>query len=456
MPKFLHFGCWNKGGCFLNDDTEQTSNLTNVMRLLNKVVDKTEYKFISVAGDNYYPTKIKNGKMYTKIYDKEELTSGFNCLPKDTEINVIMGNHDYEKELNQYNDNREIIEISGCEILNTEYQIMNETVNNNINVSMYKSIDVGSTKIIMIDTTIYDDDYIGQNIDCYLKHPDLNELFNNDDSLDTKVSRVRNNQQEFINSNIRTLQNEDNLIIIGHHPITGLKYKKDKLKLIESPGGPFINMLYNTIHLQLKYKNIKYYYLCADLHQYQIGNISICPNEPSHISDCMFIKQYIVGTGGADLDPYYSSLMIPDEINYFDNLIENKDNPLKVSYLMTDEEIKLSGYKFGILECNIENKIINFNFLNINEEDNKDDKGSEINPEDGINILKLQQSGGTYKRKRKIITIKNLKNNYKSKTKSKSKSKSGGKYKYRIKKQTKKRRGIKRSRKNKRNNDKKK
>jgi hypothetical protein len=43
-----------------------------------------------------------------------------------------------------------------------------------------------------------------------------------------------------------------------------------------------------------KHPSSKYYYLCADLHLYQQGTIKI--------DDKMVIEQYIVGTGGAELD----------------------------------------------------------------------------------------------------------------------------------------------------------
>lgn len=346
MPKFIHFGCWNKGGCFLNDNTEQTNGLTNVMRLLNDIVTTDSYEFISVAGDNYYPTKIKSGDISTKIFDEQELKSGFDCLPKDIPINVIMGNHDYEKNLNAYNSNKEIVNIDGCEILDTEYKL-NAEINPNINTKVFdfKVLD-NKTKILMIDTTIYDDNYIDQNIDCYFKHPELKHLISEGDDLNSKVIKVRERQRKHIIENLSNINDQDNLIIIGHHPITGFKYKKGKVELIDSPGKPFIDMLYNTIHLELKNKHLNYYYLCADLHQYQIGNISIGTTDTEPINN-MLIKQYIVGTGGADLDPYELPVIQQkqERLNNleFDNFI--------IKYLITEEEVTLSEQGYGILEC---------------------------------------------------------------------------------------------------------
>lgn len=348
MPKFIHFGCWNKGGCFLNDDTEQTNGLTNVMKLLKDTVNSSSepYQFISIAGDNYYPTKLKSSRI--KIFDEEELISGFNCLPKNLPIDVIMGNHDYEQKLNAYDKiNDEIIDISDCKILDTEYKLNEITPNINVKVFDFKPLD-DKTKILMIDTTMYDDKYIEQNIDCYFKHPELEVLIGQGDDLTSKIRNIRESQNEHIIKNISSINNGNNLIIIGHHPITGFKYKKGNLDLIDSPGKPFFNMLYNTIHLNLKDKNVNYYYLCADLHQYQIGNISIGMNGTDPINN-MFIKQYIVGTGGADLDPYELPL-IREKQERLNNLeIEN----FALNYLITQEEVTLSeeSYGYGILEC---------------------------------------------------------------------------------------------------------
>jgi len=395
------------------------------MRLLNDTVNSDSYEFISVAGDNYYPAKLKSGDVESKIFDEKELKSGFDCLPKEISINVIMGNHDYERNLNMYNGNDEIIGIDGCQILDTEYKL--NQINPNINTSMYNfNVFDSKTKILMIDTTIYDDKYIERNIDCYLKHPEIKPLFDTLDTLNSKVVKVRDNQHKFINDNISSLNNGDNLIIIGHHPISGFKYKKgkidktgnkhpDNMLLIDSPGEPFLDMLYNTIHLQLKDKDIKYYYLCADLHQYQIGNISISPPGASSINDYMFIKQYIVGTGGADLDPYKFPI-IQEKQNQL-NVLEFTN--LNINYLMTEEEVNSSGQMYGILECiSNDSGDLMFNFIETSMQ-----RRTETPPHNkSIDVLKgliSKQYGGKLRKryKRSFKSKKIIKKSKKSKRK---------------------------------------
>jgi hypothetical protein len=74
--------------------------------------------------------------------------------------------------------------------------------------------------------------------------------------------------------------------VIGHHPITGYKYKNEMNNLIRSFPG--LMELFLSIRLKLVAKKINYYYLCADLHLYQIGTINvkdILTNEPISIVD---------------------------------------------------------------------------------------------------------------------------------------------------------------------------
>jgi len=64
--KFIHFGCWGNGLCAPGQD----NGLTKMTTLLNKYVSQPENKdnieFITVAGDNYYPSKIE------KTYKEKE------------------------------------------------------------------------------------------------------------------------------------------------------------------------------------------------------------------------------------------------------------------------------------------------------------------------------------------------------------------------------------------------
>lgn len=425
---FLHFGCWNKGrSYFRTGETDQASNLTNVMRKLNEVSDSIKPEFIVVAGDNYYPDKINikddnDNTKKIKILDEDNLKSGFDSLPKTVEVDVIMGNHDYETNL-YTNLEQNNIETE-CKILKIEYEFEKKKTNN-IDVVIHKSRKFNDdTLILMIDTTIYDDNYVQDIVNCYKVHPEFKHLNTN---TDLTIDYVRNYQSDFIKNNIRQhISNLKNLIIIGHHPITGFKLIKNRSSLIDSPGLPFIKMLYDDIFEISKENNINYYYLCADLHRYQVGNISIYPDGEQSSSNKMLIKQYIVGTGGADLDqnPFTeydlkldekkSSLQFPLKP---DNQVNDDNKIYNIEYLMTNEELNIPGTRYGFLQCDNDGTNLIFKFIDV-------DHNSDIeqSPTTGLNLLtKSSILGGKriYHNKKNKKTYKKMKMNskkYKSRT----------------------------------------
>ena len=75
---FIFFGCCNQGQCDINDP--QLNGLSNVMYNLTTNAQKNgSPKFYVIAGDNYYPQKNKD-KTKDKIFNQEQLNSGFKCL----------------------------------------------------------------------------------------------------------------------------------------------------------------------------------------------------------------------------------------------------------------------------------------------------------------------------------------------------------------------------------------
>ena len=149
---------------------------------------------------------------------------------------------------------------------------------------------------------------------------------------------------EFQNSQIYEAINRysgriNNILIIGHHPISGYKFKEEKNEdgLVIPAHIELLSDIikFNTVLKEI-YRiaggnDVNYYYLCADLHMYQEGDISLTTNDSN-----MIIKQYIVGTGGTKLDD-----VIPDNIEF--------PTMPGISYTMNRVE-----YDCGFLECKIE------------------------------------------------------------------------------------------------------
>jgi len=114
-----------------------------------------------------------------------------------------------------------------------------------------------------------------------------------------------------------------------------------------------------------KNPNVQFYYLCSDLHLYQEGIISLNMNDGNK----MKIQQYIVGTGGTDLDPAYDSndtidIKLPEPTNNISN---------EITYEMLKDSAEC-----GFLHCEIKNSsepqpqpLPVFNFIAVGKEKKK-------------------------------------------------------------------------------------
>ena len=133
------------------------------------------------------------------------------------------------------------------------------------------------------------------------------------------------------------------LIIVGHHPIYQLKNK--------TSGDPPVNNVTDKSDISVDFTPVlktifeklgsttMYHYLCSDLHLYQKGSINMNFKDTTNP---MIINQYIVGSGGTELDP-----RVPPELVEPDKTYTSKDG--SITYIFEDE-IR----EYGFLECIIE------------------------------------------------------------------------------------------------------
>ena len=219
MNNFIHFGCWNNlnKGC-----------LRNVMNLLKdrlEYIDKPKIDFLTIAGDNYYPKKEKVEGKKKKIIIPDLLNQGFKDLPKDIPIYMILGNHDLETNTGGNNffidnlDNR--VEKNDCSII--KYEQISKNNKNNIEYSFFKEMMLeNGTLIIMIDTSMYSVD-VEEYLPCY-------NFFLQETLSNYTVETLREYQLSLIIKTITKYNDGDikNLILVGHHPIIGLKIKDGK------------------------------------------------------------------------------------------------------------------------------------------------------------------------------------------------------------------------------------
>jgi hypothetical protein len=262
----------------------------------------------------------------------------------------------------------------------------------------------------MLDTSMYDDDDASAFIPCY------NQIKRSGASAKEgsasappypDIAALRAEQQAFVFKIIDEWKEKidiTNVILIGHHPISGYKHKDEKTRVIIS-FPEFIKLLY-SVNERFAHKPINYYYLCADLHLYQIGNIIITPQQ-AHNDDAdeaddtemakklpMHIKQYIVGTGGTKLDPspFLTDTPLPE-----DKTCALTD-AYKATYHMGEEEIKLSTTeKHGFLEGELYEGKMHFKFIATTgekfiEEDNMIWRGSQTRKKSPSNATRRFRS----------------------------------------------------------------
>jgi hypothetical protein len=161
------------------------------------------------------------------------------------------------------------------------------------------------------------------------------------------IEYLRNAQNIWIQTNIKNALNNgiNNIIIMGHHPITGYKVKNNKC-ILTKLEQPFLNMWKSVLNLIPSRININY--LCADIHNYQESIVVF----NSHLKKP--IHQYIVGTGGTELDAN-------EHINCPERIFSSNSNDVITYTLKTHLNLV-----HGFLDCNCSGKIPIFTFIHTN------------------------------------------------------------------------------------------
>ena len=340
---FFHFGCWGKYN--LSENENIIFKLQNFLNLIN---DDDLPNIISIAGDNYYPDKNKKTKIkifYQGYFDK----LFYNLCKLKTKskkgVKLIFGNHDIddvvipENKFEEFGVNK--YALINCYTLFNTFNFINK-INTELcnNVEIFKDIiheNAPNTNIFFIDTTVFESENI--NYLCYDEYDLLN--YKSDNLLSNK--ELQKYQFDKINKILTVLGIKDNLILIGHHPIISYKSKKDNI--VSDFSVDFIDFVYKLFKNN-NFNIRNFYYLCADTHFYEHSKIYIKSNIDNKE---ILINQYIVGTGGADLDKLG---IIADPIN-----IEiNENYSINFNRVQAIED-------YGYLNCFYDDKW-NFYFIN--------------------------------------------------------------------------------------------
>jgi hypothetical protein len=332
---FIHFGCWNNKNCL------EDSNSFKINSMVLKKINLKKYDFISVAGDNYYPDKIKNESkdenIVIKRYNDKNFTNGFNCLPDDIKKYIIFGNHDIMDEMEG---------IENCGVLKST-QLLESKNKNMIIFNNVLHIFQTNTLIIFIDSTLYDI----KNKDQLINDTCYRHFFSDFKGQHKTLRDLIDYQNATINEIIEKILTDGNtitnLIFIAHHPLFSIRTKLDKHTHESKPKitgiFDFIN-IFEDITNKDRLKQTSFYYLCADTHLYQHGNIKF--------SNGKIVKQYIVGTGGAEFD---------------NGSFEGKEDPKKI---IKETITGLNDSGIHIISYEIKEEIINkYGFITVNYKD---------------------------------------------------------------------------------------
>ncbi len=348
--KFIHFGCWNENKCNPDDKNLPINGVSAVVKSLLEKKDP-EIQFYVIAGDNYYPQE-KNGN---KIFDYNNFKSGFDCLLRIIEENqkpifLLMGNHDlvHKKDI-KYEDKP--VNIPRCLILEKQLSYIKY-----FDVkSIHKFLEKQKTLLLFLNTTLYEENIKEENtLECQ-------QLYRSDYPSDIKAnleSLIDFEERVLLNLVLYFLEKYElkNIILIGHHPIYSVKYKKKtdsdlKTSSFNYRGLNFLDELLSKFH-----KEINKYYLCADIHHYQLGKLQLNNHN---------ITQIVVGTGGTYCDEINTEVLgVNSKIDTtklpMGNVLFPDETEEKGIYLcLTVQDIQA---KFGYLECEISDESNDFSY----------------------------------------------------------------------------------------------
>jgi hypothetical protein len=301
--------CWNAGGCGSDLNTPLTHTMHNLQKEVSQNVGKALW---IIAGDNYYAKKEKKdkSKMKKKIVDMEELASGFTCVENILqssrgELNsyLLLGNHEYDTSTAKtLVVNKDGNPEEPCAIFNAQKQLVAKMENIELVYNRCEFINE-TTMLICFNSTIIEEieDLDPNEKQCV--HP-----------LDVRVALAEVEKREVFRalSEFTAFDKCTNLVICCHHPIVSnrVKVEDDNNTLIINYN--VANFVGEIISLVLAHGGspVNIFHLCGDTHFYQRGMVYLPGIE-------LPISQFIVGTGGTELDKYVSNK--PPKTSFVEN-----------------------------------------------------------------------------------------------------------------------------------------
>lgn len=234
---FNLFGCWNSvnNNTLINSDKSSFKDAKSLPILSDMIHHSNIFlkpTFTVIVGDNYYSSNDNNiGR---------NINTGFDLLAKDDNPHFILfGNHDVESN--------EVI----LEQLKKTYNDMTTNFSTNpVNINFGRWILPSANYILKIKSN---------HISCYIVMMDTN-MFTDDFVGLTNDKTSTNNVLSFLDKTLHQIKNSGLVFFAGHHPFFAFGHK---------PKNPIIQneKLDEVYDLMIKH-NVKFY-LCADEHNFQ-------------------------------------------------------------------------------------------------------------------------------------------------------------------------------------------
>jgi hypothetical protein len=219
------------------------------------------------------------------------------------------------------------------------------------------------TLIIMIDTSIYTD----EDVTCF---PQVGSTESNSE----KSQQLRKHQHDLVLEKLNENDKDGrphhqrckNIIVCGHHPLAGFKNQKTKKKKTEDgkvkikiKGGLDVLPKPDLYELLLEIKDHAdhFFYLCADIHNYQRGTVTLSSEDKIKT---ITLEQRIVGIGGTTLDDDYNEMYDPNYAEYYNtegytapihvkDATVNLTGGISIAYHIDDHFSEKYGYLVGII-----------------------------------------------------------------------------------------------------------
>lgn len=279
----IFFGCWG----------DYKNRVKEVLDSLYKYIKRNPVTNVIVAGDNYYIDKDEDKQKKYVPGDASSIIGLLHLATMDVHTDVLAGNHEYDrieksKVIGEHKD--ELSEEDECFILQEETKAFDDIHKEKFNFSTIHSDEdksfllLNNVLYLFLDSSMYE----YKLPECYASYPEKYD--------ETILGRLQQQQLDKMRTILRMNQGTyEKITFCAHHPLYIFRVKEGVYK-DPVPNYKILSALFNFLQ---DVEIVEVDYLCADFHVYQESNLHV-----THSGRTIIMNQYIVGTGGTELDEY--------------------------------------------------------------------------------------------------------------------------------------------------------